>query len=123
MTAERMAFSAATGTTLLSVATVESGPVTVVNAVGELDMETAGILCRHLDRTVTAHAPALLIVDLGEVGFLDAAGITALFAGVDSVRRGGGRLRLRRLSRSARLTLRASRTLDLFDVEDDPGPD
>jgi anti-sigma B factor antagonist len=121
MTAERMAFAAATGTTVLSVATVVLGPVTVVNAVGDLDMDTAIMLRQHIDRTVTVHAPELLVVDLGEVGFLGAAGITALLAGVDRVRRGGGRLRLRRLSHPARLALLASRTLDLFDIEDDPG--
>jgi anti-sigma B factor antagonist len=115
-----MALSAADGTTVLTVATVESGPVTVVSAVGELDMDTAGRFTGHVDLIVSVHAPELVIVDLGQVEFLGAAGITALLAGVDSVRRGGGLLRLRRLSRPARLALESSHTLDLFDIEDDP---
>jgi anti-sigma B factor antagonist len=122
MTAARMAFSAATGTTVLSVATVVLGPVTVLNAAGDLDMDTAIMLRRHIDLTVAVHAPEVLVVDLGEVGFLGAAGITALIDCADRVRSGGGRLRLRRLSHLVRLALRASRTLDLFDIEDDPGP-
>jgi anti-sigma B factor antagonist len=122
MAVARMALSAADGTTVLTVATVESGPVTVVSAAGELDMDTAGRFTRHVDRLVSVDAPELVIVDLGEVEFLGAAGITTLLAGVDSVQRGGGLLRLRRLSRPALLALKSSHTLDLFDIEEGTTP-
>ena len=122
MAVARMALSAADGTTVLAVATVESGPVTVVSVAGELDMDTAGRFTRHVDLIVSVHAPELVIVDLGQVEFLGAAGITALLAGADSVRRGGGLLRLRRLSRPARLALESSHTLDLLDIEDEVAP-
>ncbi|MEU8607356.1 STAS domain-containing protein [Actinoplanes sp. NPDC048791] len=101
-------------------ATVNSGPVTVLHAAGDLDMDTAGLLIRHVDRVVTACAPRVLIIDLADLGFLGAAGVSALLDGGDRVGRGGGRLRLRRLSRPARLALWASHTLDLFEVEDGP---
>jgi anti-anti-sigma factor len=117
MIAQRLAFSAATGTTSLVVATESAGPVTVVTAIGELDMDTAALLSGHVDRAVTAHAPELLIVDLSELELLGAAGVAALLAGADRISRGGGRLRLSRLSEAARLALAATRTLDLFDVE------
>jgi anti-sigma B factor antagonist len=117
MIAQRMAFSAAIGTTSLSVDTMSSGPVTVITVIGDLDMDTAALLSGHVDRAVTAHAPELLIVDLNGLGFLGAAGVAVLLAGADRVSRGGGRLRLRRLSEAARLALQATRTLDLFDVE------
>jgi anti-anti-sigma factor len=115
-----MTFAAAAGTTVLSVVTVESGPVTVLRAAGDLDMDTAGRFTRQVDRAVAACGPRVLIVDLADLGFLGAAGVTALLDGGDRVGRGGGQLRLRRLSRSARLALWASRTLDLFEVEDEP---
>ncbi|MFI7540066.1 STAS domain-containing protein [Actinoplanes sp. NPDC049599] len=101
--------------------TVASGPVTVICATGDLDMDTVQQFGRHLDRVVAAHAPELLIVDLSGLGFLGAAGIAALLAGADRVGNGGGRLRLRRLSEAARLALEATRTLDLFDVESGSG--
>jgi len=121
MIAQRMAFSAASGTTSLSVATAASGSGTVLTAVGDLDMDTANLLSRHIDRAVAAHAPQLLIIDLGGLGFLGAAGIAALLAGADRVGRDGGRLRLRRLPKTARLALMATRTLDLFDIETGSG--
>ena len=119
MTAART-FTTVTGSAALSVATVETGPVTVVHAVGDLDMDTAVLLTRHVDQTVTAYASVLVVVDLAGLTFLGAAGITALLAVVDRVGRGGGRLRLRGLSPAARLALRATGTLSLFDVDGDP---
>lgn len=117
MTTEQMFFAAATGTTVLAVATVDAGLVTVVHAAGELDMDTAGQFGRQVAEAVAAHAPALLIVDLHELHFLGAAGVNALLACADVAGRAGGRMSLRRPSRPALLALRATRTLDLFDVE------
>lgn len=121
MTTEQMFFGAATGTTVLAVTTVDAGSVTVVQAAGELDMDTAGQFGRHVTGAVAAHAPALLIVDLQELRFLGAAGVNALLACMDVVGRAGGRMSLRRPSRPVLLALRATHTLDLFDVEGDPG--
>jgi anti-anti-sigma factor len=120
MAASRMTFAATAGTTVLTVVTVESGPVTVLRAVGDLDMDTAGRFARHVDQAVAACTPRMLIIDLADLGFLGAVGVSALLDGGDRVGRGGGQLRLRRLSRPARLALWASRTLDLFEVEDEP---
>jgi anti-anti-sigma factor len=120
MAASRMTFTAAAGTTILSVVTAQSGPVTVVRAAGDMDMNTAGRFTRHVDQVVATSAPTVLIVDLADLGFLGAAGVTALLDGGDRVARGGGQLRLRRLSRPARLALGASRTLDLFQIENGP---
>jgi anti-anti-sigma factor len=120
MVAARMTFATIAGTTVLAVVTVESGPVTVLRAAGDLDMDSAGRFIRHVDRAVAACTPRVLIVDLADLGFLGAAGVTALLDGGDRVSRAGGRLRLRRLSRPARLTLWASHTLDLFEVDDEP---
>jgi anti-anti-sigma factor len=122
MTASRMSFATATGTTILSVTAVQTGPITVVHVAGDLDMDTAPQFSRHIGEVVTDHRPELLIVDLEDLDFLGAAGITALLACVDVVDREGGHLRLRRPSHPARLALRAARTLDLFDVEDGPDP-
>jgi anti-sigma B factor antagonist len=120
MTASRMSFATATGTTVLSVTAVETGPITVMHVAGDLDMDTAPQFSRHIGEVVAGYRPAVLIVDLGQLDFLGAAGVTALLACVDVVNRAGGQLRLRRPSHPARLALRATRTLDLFDVEDGP---
>lgn len=122
MTAEEMTFADATGTTVLSMATVDDGMVAVVYAAGDLDMDTVPLFCRHVEETVRAYAPALLVVDLHELGFLGAAGISALLACLDVADREGGHLRLRRPSDPVRLALLASHTLDLFDVQDESEP-
>ena len=120
MTVSQMSFATANGSPLLSVTTVEAGLVTVVQAAGELDMDTAPEFSRHLGEVTAIHRPEALIVDLEQLDFLGAAGITALLRCAQDVDRRGGHLRLRRLSPSVRLTLWAARSLDRFCVEDEP---
>lgn len=120
MTVSQMSFATAHGTTVLSVTTVDAGPVTVVQTAGDLDMDTATEFSRYLGEVVTAHRPGVLVLDLEHLDFLGAAGITALLSCADDLDRRGGRLCLRRLSPSARLALWAARTLDLFAVEGEP---
>ena len=120
MTVSQMSFVTTNGSTVLSVTTVEAGPITVVRVAGDLDMDTAPEFSRHLGEVAAAHRPEVLIADLQHLDFLGAAGITALLTCAEDVHRRGGHLRLRNLSPSARLALSAARTLDSFAVEDDP---
>ncbi|TDC37608.1 anti-sigma factor antagonist [Micromonospora sp. 15K316] len=57
----------------------ETDAVTVV-ARGEIDLSTAGDLQREIEAAVAGPASAVT-VDLGEVTFLDSAGINALLTG------------------------------------------
>jgi anti-sigma B factor antagonist len=120
MTVERMIFAEAEGSTVLFLTTEPAGSAMVVRAAGELDMDTADQLGRHLAETVAVRPAGLVIIDLRELDFLGAAGVSALLACGDVVRRHGGRLRLRAPSAAVRRVLQVTRTLDLFDLEGAP---
>lgn len=74
------------------------GEEVVVAATGEVDLLTAP----HLSVVVTAVAargPAVVILDLGAVTFMDAAGLRIIARGAEQLTRRGGRLVLRAPSR------------------------
>ena len=64
---------------------------TVVTAAGELDVHTAPALKEQLDVLSRAASPAL-VVDLGEVGFIDSTGLGVLVSTLKHVREAGGSL-------------------------------
>ncbi len=86
--------------------TVERSDRTVLVRVhGELDLATAPDL-RQVLLDAAAGGPVDLVVDLAGVPFVDATGLGALLSAAESVRAGGGDLRLASPSRMLRLMLR-----------------
>src|SRR5690349_3851751 len=85
---------APTQTQVLSLEIV-SGPVPVVRAVGELDLSTAGRLCRAIHgAAATAVGRARVMIDLTDLEFCDSTGLRALVGAVREVEVGGGRAAL-----------------------------
>ena len=85
---------APTSTQVLSLEIV-SGPVPVVRAVGELDLSTAGRLCRAIHgAAATAAGRPRVLIDLTELDFCDSTGLRALIASVREVEVGGGKAAL-----------------------------
>jgi anti-anti-sigma factor len=64
----------------LVVATRGSPWVRVVEAVGSIDLRTAGVLAEHLAVALAAGIPVIVVVDLRQVDFVGAAGLSVLVA-------------------------------------------
>ncbi|HEY0186456.1 MAG TPA: STAS domain-containing protein [Cellulomonas sp.] len=77
---------------------------------GRLTMSGAGELTTLLDSTVAA-GRTLVVVDLGEVEFLDSSGLGSLVGGLRAARAAGGDLRIARPGAQARTVLELT-TLD-----------
>ncbi|MEU6539199.1 STAS domain-containing protein [Streptomyces sp. NPDC047000] len=69
------------------------GRFTVVEAAGEIDLESAGRLAEHLDAATAGPGPDVL-VDLRPVAFLDCSGLRVLCRAETRAGAQGGRLRL-----------------------------
>ncbi|MFF7934060.1 anti-sigma factor antagonist [Streptomyces sp. NPDC007940] len=69
------------------------GGFTVVEAVGEIDLATAGFLAEHLDAATATDLPDVL-VDLRYVEFFDCSGLRVLCRAESRAKERGGRLRL-----------------------------
>jgi anti-anti-sigma factor len=104
---------------LLSVDVVPDGRRgrAVVRAVGEVDTYTAPLLQACLDSQAGRPDVQVLVVDLEQVGFLDAAGVTVLVRVQRHCRAHGARLVLRRPGDRTRRLLQLTGLADLVPTE------
>lgn len=77
----------------------------VVRVIGDADLYTAPLLEQQLRELIDEGARAIT-VDIADLTFIDAAGITALVRTGNDLRRSGGRMRLRSPSRNVQKVLR-----------------
>ena len=94
----------------LTVRIEQDGDSLVVRALGELDIATANSLDEELRRVWHCDASPILL-DLGEVDFLDSVGVRSLLAVAKYSRESGDRLRIRIASAPIR------RVIDVVGVE------
>jgi anti-sigma B factor antagonist len=87
----------------------------VIRVAGEIDLSSAPTFRAELDAAITAsHGP--LILDLGDVSFMDSTGVEAL---VRARERAGERLRLRTVHRSVHRVLELTSLLDWIPIDAD----
>lgn len=74
-----------------TVLTRSEGDATVVAVTGELDAHVAPQLAAAVD-PLASRPDGVLVIDLGEVGFVDSTGLGVLVSTLKHVREAGGRL-------------------------------
>ncbi|GLW98563.1 STAS domain-containing protein [Microtetraspora sp. NBRC 16547] len=74
----------------LDVAVETEGPHAVIHPYGEIDLTTTGILWDTLDRVIHQVSVPKIEVDMGDVSFMDCAGVRALIPIKQHVREQGG---------------------------------
>ncbi|MBC9724839.1 STAS domain-containing protein [Streptomyces sp. TRM68367] len=90
-----------------------SGPFTVVEVTGEIDVATADLVAEHLDAATARPEPDVL-VDLRSVAFFDCSGLRLLCRAGARAERHGGRVRVVCGTPRIRRLLRASGLLARF---------
>ncbi|QFR01893.1 STAS domain-containing protein [Streptomyces phaeolivaceus] len=94
--------------------TRRTGPFTVIEVSGEIDMASADLVAEHLTAAVDGSAEPDLLVDLRHVAFFDCSGLRVLCRAEAAARARGGRLRLVSDQPRMRRLLRAARLLGRF---------
>ena len=95
----------------------QSGPVTIVGLIGDLDLAAAPVARSQLLAAVhEADGLPLVVVDLLGVDFLDAIGIGVLFAGVVVCRSRGGDLAICRPEPQVAAVLRLTRVDEILPI-------
>ncbi|MFG3422914.1 STAS domain-containing protein [Micromonospora sp. NPDC048063] len=102
---------------ILSLAVVAEGPVTVVEVRGPIDMGTVDLLVDLVDRVTSGRPLPVLVLDLSGVSFFCAAGITALLTVRRRVAARGCSLVVRRPSRITVAVLNMVGLRDEFTTE------
>ena len=70
------------------------GPVPVVRVHGELDLATAGRLCRTVQAVSAVRRRSRVMIDLTELAFCDSTGLRALMGAVREIEINGGKAAL-----------------------------
>jgi anti-sigma B factor antagonist len=94
------------------------GPVEVFRFGARLDAVEAGPVRDAIKRAI-AEGRSLLVLDLGEVRYMDSSGLFALIASFKSARQVGGDVALVRLSREVRSVIEIARLHRVFEICDD----
>ncbi|HEY4908690.1 MAG TPA: STAS domain-containing protein [Methylomirabilota bacterium] len=92
----------------MDIEVTDSADITVISPRGDLGMGTADEMKRTLTKLVDDGSRKLL-VDLGEVGYVDSSGLGALVASLKHARVAGGDLRLCALQEDVRAIFEMTR--------------
>jgi anti-sigma B factor antagonist len=90
----------------------------VLNVSGEIDIQTSPVLEEQL-RGAIDRGNTSLVVDLGEVSFLDSTGLSVLVGALQRCRAAGGDLRLLAPQPNVRRVLDITGLADTFHVDGD----
>lgn len=92
--------------------------VTVISLSGNvLGGPDANTLNDHL-RTLLDKKKTRVIIDLGDVKFINSSGLGMLIGGMSTMRKGGGELKLARASKKVQNLLEMTKLTTLFDVHE-----
>ena len=95
------------------------GNVTVLDAAGRLTLGEGASTFRQTIRDLVAQNNKNIVVNLGEVTYIDSSGIGELVSGFTTVANQGGRLKLLSLTKKVQDLLQITKLYTVFDVYDD----
>jgi len=94
------------------------GPNLVVSFVGKVNLEgDDSLVFKDKLKELILEGHTRVVVDLGNVGFVDSQGLGALISGLKVLRHEQGTLKLANLSEPVEAVLRITRLLRVFDVQ------
>jgi anti-sigma B factor antagonist len=99
--------------------TRQVGDVTVIDAAGRITLGEGASAFRDRIRELASSGGKKILLNLGEVSYIDSSGIGELVSGFTTVTGGGGQLKLVGLSRRIKDLLQITKLYTVFDVHDD----
>ncbi|MDQ2842396.1 MAG: STAS domain-containing protein [Acidobacteriota bacterium] len=95
------------------------GDVTVIDAAGRVTLGEGASAFRDAIRNFAAKGDKKLLLNLGEVSYIDSSGIGEMVSGFTTVTNGGGQLKLLGLSKRVKDLLQITKLYTVFEVYDD----
>ncbi|HEY3928738.1 MAG TPA: STAS domain-containing protein [Candidatus Koribacter sp.] len=93
--------------------------ITVVDLSGRITLGEGSVVLRDTIRDVVAQGNKKILLNLGDVTYIDSSGIGELVSGFTSVRNQGGELKLLNLTKKVHDLLQITKLYTVFDVKDD----
>jgi anti-sigma B factor antagonist len=99
--------------------TRQVGDVSVVDVSGRITLGEGSSALRDTLRDLTAKGHKKILLNLGDVSYIDSSGIGELVSGFTTVANQGGTLKLLGLTRRVKDLLQITKLYTVFDVKDD----
>ena len=95
------------------------GGVTVVDLSGRITLGEGSVVLRDSVRDLVAKGQTKILLNLGDVTYIDSSGIGELVSAFTTVRNQGGDLKLLKLTKKVHDLLQITKLYTVFDVKDD----
>ncbi len=93
--------------------------VTIVDLSGRIELGEGSSILRNTVKELVGKGQKKILLNLGEVNYIDSAGVGELVSAFTSVRNQGGELKLLKLTKKVRDLLQITKLYTVFDVLDD----
>jgi len=94
------------------------GDVSVVDVAGRITLGEGSSALRDALRDLVSKGQNKILLNLGEVSYIDSSGIGELVSGFTSVRNAGGELKLLNLTKKVQDLLQITKLYTVFDIWD-----
>ncbi len=95
------------------------GDVTVIDAAGRITLGEGASVFRDTIRDLAAKGSKKILVNLGDVSYIDSSGIGEMVSSFTTVTNHGGQLKLLGLSKRVKDLLQITKLYTVFDVHED----
>jgi len=99
----------------------EDGSVTIVDVSGRISLGEGSALLRKTIRDLLDAGHTRILLNLGDVNYIDSSGIGELVSGFTAVRSRNGELKLLNLTKKVHDLLQITKLFTVFDVYNDEG--
>ena len=93
--------------------------VTVVDLSGRITLGEGSVVLRDAVREIIGKGEKKILLNLGDVTYIDSSGIGELVSAFTTVRNQGGELKLLKLTKKVHDLLQITKLYTVFDVKDD----
>ena len=103
----------------LTIASRELDGVTVLDLSGRITLGEGSVQLREAIRDLISKGSKSILLNLGDVNYIDSSGIGELVSAFTTVRNQGGELKLLNLTKKVHDLLQITKLYTVFDVKDD----
>lgn len=105
----------------LNISERQAGDVTILDMSGKVTIGEGSVALRNTIRRLLGEGKKNILLNLGEVGYVDSSGIGELVSSFSAVSKEGGTLKLLNLTQKIQDLLAITKLLTVFDTFDDEG--
>ena len=103
----------------MKISTRQVDGVTILDCSGRITLVEGSIVLRDAIREILSKGNKKILVNLGDVNYIDSSGIGELVSAFTTVKNQGGELKLLNLTKKVHDLLQITKLYTVFDVKDD----